>query len=423
MKNKLSIAVAVALLATSASAMQFQTLGYKSVAMGGAAVASSSGSMATYNNPALLAKTPYDVEVSLGGGLSYYDHGVAASVKALDDSGFMDTLEKADNDISSLSAQDTQSLISGKNVVLNMDGNAIQLAPQVYLSAQAGSFGLGVFASSDIVCIANINQTYDKLIFENGGTYVELQDNGNVVASSAGAYNSTSMKFAIDSGLSYMNAVGIVVTEVPLAYGHTFELSGGNLMVGGAIKYMKGYSYTEKVSLDDVDNNTGAKTDLTSNNVGIDLGLAYEPSFVKDLTLALVAKNLNSPDFDVIGGSKIEVDAMVRAGLAYDIFDSLEIAADIDLTKNKTLLASVDSQMVGGGLNFHPVSWFAVRAGIMKNMADNDKAGMIYTAGLGFGLKWLQVDLSGQMSANTTTVDGTEVPQYAKVSLALISRW
>ena len=44
-------------------------------------------------------------------------------------------------------------------------------------------------------------------------------------------------------------------------------------------------------------------------------------------------------------------------------------------------------------------------------------------AGLGLGLKWLQVDLSGQMSQNSTTVDGESYPQYAKVNLALISRW
>ncbi len=64
MNNKLSLAVITALCITSASAMQFQTLGYKSIGMGGAGVANSSGSVATYNNPALLAKTKYDVEIS-----------------------------------------------------------------------------------------------------------------------------------------------------------------------------------------------------------------------------------------------------------------------------------------------------------------------------------------------------------------------
>ncbi len=114
---------------------------------------------------------------------------------------------------------------------------------------------------------------------------------------------------------------------------------------------------------------------------------------------------------------------MVRAGVAYNIFESLEIAADIDLTKNETLIPDVKSQMVGGGLSYHPASWFAIRGGLMKNLDSSDKADVIYTAGLGIGLKWFQVDLSAQMSSNDTTVGGTDYPEYAKVNLAIISRW
>jgi hypothetical protein len=59
----------------------------------------------------------------------------------------------------------------------------------------------------------------------------------------------------------------------------------------------------------------------------------------------------------------------------------------------------------------------------MQNLDAKDKAGIIYTAGLGFGLKWLQLDLSAQMASKTTTVEGTSYPEYAKINLALISRW
>ncbi len=80
-----------------AHAMQFQTIGYKSVAMGGAAVANSTASTATYDNPALLAKAQYDVEISIGGGASFHDHGVGAAAQELDDSGFLDTLDRLEN--------------------------------------------------------------------------------------------------------------------------------------------------------------------------------------------------------------------------------------------------------------------------------------------------------------------------------------
>jgi len=423
MKNKLSLAVLAALCVTSVSAMQFQTLGYKSVGMGGAGVASSSGSVATYNNPALLAKSTYNVEVSLGGGISTYDHGAGASMQALDNSGFIDTMDKISNDTGSLTESDKQNLIDGKNIVMAMDSDSVELAPQAYFAAQVSGFGIGVFGSSDAVGTAVVSQAHDQLIFTDDGTnYIHIDDNGNETPSTAVAYTSSSIDYAVNNNLTYVQAVGIGLAEVPVAYGHKFELSGGNIMIGGAAKFMQAITYTETLSID----NSGSsddKNDKTSTSFGIDLGLAYEPSFAKDLTIAIVAKNLNSPEFDFIDGSTHSIDPMIRAGIAYNIFDSLEIAADIDLTENDTFVGEVKSQMLGGGLNFQPTSWFSLRGGLMQNLDSNDKAEMIYTAGLGIGVKWFQIDLSGQMSQNTTTVDGQEYPQYAKVNLALISRW
>lgn len=427
MKIKLSLAVLAAICFTSASAMSFQTLGYKSVAMGGAGVASSAGSTATYNNPALLAKTPYDVEVSLGAGASVYDHGVGASFKALDDSGFIDTINKVSNDTASLTTADQTNLVSGKNIVLAMDGNAIEISPQGYFSVQVENFGIGVFASSDIVGTAVVDQAHNKLIFENSaspGTYYELNDDGTQSVSNATAYTSTSIEYAVNNGLTYVQATGVILGEVPIAYGHKFELSAGKLMLGGAAKYMQATTYSEKLQIDNSGSlNSSEKKDKTTSNFGVDLGIAYEPSFSNDLTLGIVGKNLNSPDFEFADGSTYSVEPMIRLGVAYNIFESLEFAADMDLTQNKTFVSGVDSQMVGGGLNWHPASWFALRGGVMQNLDNDDKAGLIYTAGLGFGPKWFQLDLSAQLSPKTTNVNGTEFPQYAKVNLALISRW
>ena len=71
----------------------------------------------------------------------------------------------------------------------------------------------------------------------------------------------------------------------------------------------------------------------------------------------------------------------------------------MDLTRNKTFNNEVDSQMVGGGFNYEPFkSLFALslRGGLMYNLDTDDKSGLIYTAGLGIGVKWIQLDLSAQ---------------------------
>ncbi len=421
----LSLSTVVLLSASTLHAIKFETLGYQSVSMGGAAVANSTGSIAAYNNPALLAKTPYSIEVSLGGGISTYDHGALASVTKLENSGFIDTLDKASQNVLSLTPEDQQNLIDGTGIIIDMNGNAVTIAPQGYLGAQVYGFGFGVFGSSDSAATAVVDQAHNQLYFDNNGVYLDLY--GNPILQLQ--YEAQSIEYAINQGLTYMDVTGAALVEVPIAYGYNFETTLGNIMVGGALKYMQAITYTDQYKIDNsgqINNGTDVKKDKQSSNVGMDLGIAYQPSFSYDLTLGLVGKNLNSPKFEFYDGTQYTIDPMVRAGLAYNIFESLQIAADIDLTSNTLLTEGVESQMVGGGINYEPfTSLFALslRGGLMQNLHSGDNAGLIYTAGLGIGLKWFQIDLSGQMSSNSNTVDGTTVPEYTKVNLALVSRW
>ncbi|MEE8589555.1 MAG: conjugal transfer protein TraF [Sulfurimonadaceae bacterium] len=425
MQSKLALSLSTILLlsASSLHAIKFETLGYKSISMGGASVASSTGSIATYNNPALLGKTPYTLEVSLGGGIGTYDHGALASITKLDDSGFIDTLDKASQDVTTLTAADRQNLIDGTGIIIDMDGNAVTVTPQGYLAAQVSGFGFGVFGGSDSAVTAVVDQAHDQLYFDNNGIYLDLY--GTPITQTQ--YEDESIEYAINNDLTYLDVTGAVLAEVPIAYGHNFETTLGNIMVGGALKYMQAITYTDRLKIDNSEEDgDDLKKDKTSSNFGLDLGVAYQPSFSYDLTFGLVAKNLNSPEFDFHDGSKYTIDPLVRAGIAYNIFDSLEVAADIDLTSNKVLTDGLESQMVGGGLNYEPFeSFFALslRAGLMQNLHSGDKAGLIYTAGMGIGVKWFQIDLSGQMSGNSNTIEDTTVPQYSKVNLALISRW
>lgn len=434
MNTKLSFAALAFVSVTSLSAMQFQTLGYKSVSMGGAAVASSSSSMATYNNPALLAKSKYDVEISLGGGMSYQDHGGGAAIKSLYDSNFLDAVDRISNGQYSASslASDIPTLLKGVDVIMNMDGDAAEAAPHGYFAAELYGFGIGVFAVSEGVGEGVVSKDHnlvmiedtsrDKYItFSNTGT--TLSNVGDPVADQL--YQSRSIEYAMNNGLTYLNVKGIAVGEVPIAYAHNFDTSVGSVMVGGALKYMQGYTYAQKYKIDNSGSVNGSegKRDKMSSSFGVDLGLAYEPSMIEDMTIGFVAKNLNSPEFSVVTGEKITIDPMMRLGIAYNISESFEIAGDFDISSNKTFVSGVNSQMLGGGLNWHPASWFSLRGGLMQNMDTNDNSGLIYTAGIGLGIKWFQFDLSGQYSSNSTTIEGATVPEYAKVNFAIISRW
>ena len=428
MLNFRHLAVATAAILTlsaNVSALEFHTIGYKSVGMGGAAVANSSGSTAAYNNPAMLVFAKHDVEVFLGVGTSVHDGGMAASMSELDDLGFTDAIDRIEDGAGSIQASDRQILLDAKPIVLGMDNQSAQVAPQAALGIQIGSFGSGLFAVGEGAAVGVIDQTHTEYIFHDGsGNYYDIYGN----LSDEATYISSSMIYAIENGDTYAAMYGIAITEVPLAYGYAFDTEFGKVAIGGAVKFMQGTTFFGKFVLDSDEEFTDVmdNSDKTTSQVGIDLGLAYKPSFSDDLTLALAGKNLNSPEFDYVDNpivSTYEVEPMVRFGVAYDIFDSLEIAMDYDLTANETMMPDVDAQYLGGGLNFHPFTWLSLRGGAMQNMDSSDDAGLIYTAGVGLGIKWIQIDLSAKMATNEITVNGEDYPQYTKVNIAIVSKW
>jgi hypothetical protein len=176
---------------------------------------------------------------------------------------------------------------------------------------------------------------------------------------------------------------------------------------------------TESDSIqDDIED---AQQDATS--WGVDVGLAFRPSVVRGFTVGLAAKNLNTPSFDTVTDGTLKVQPQVRAGLAFDPPGRwLTLAADVDLTANETLLSNVNAQYAGAGLNIHPFSWLCLRGGAMVNLAEADD-GLIWTAGLGIGLKWFQVDVAGQYSTETSTINEDEAPRYFRGEVALVSKW
>ena len=408
---------------TSVFAMQFQTLGYQSIGMGGASVANSENAYSTYNNPALLAKE--NKSISFSAGIEAHDYNLATSIKAIKDTHLNATINKLNgltlSTLASITPDDVTNLENGRTLLLNVNGNSVVLNPQAALAIQYKNFGFGVFSSSDIALTAYVDKVHDQLIFNNGSLYYKVNSDGTVSNSNSTAYTNTSMEYALQNGLTYLEAKGFVLAEVPIAYGTSYDIGIGNLMVGGAVKYIEAETYIQKFKVDNYGSSDTSKHNKLNQNFGVDIGLAYVPSFSKNLTIGIVGKDLNTPSFKFEDGSNVKVDPMVRAGVAYNIFDSLQIAGDIDLTNNKTMINGLNSQNVGGGLDFHPLTWFSIRGGLFQNLDHNDKAGIIYTSGITFGPKVFNFDISGQMSGNKTSINNVSYPEYAKVNFSLNS--
>ncbi len=427
MKNKIVLSLGViSLLSLGAHAQSFSPIGYKAASMGGAGVASSKNALASYYNPALLAKPDSDVEIALGAGIGYVDNGAVESVNKLNDVSFFELINNA---TPPTVAPDLATLQNSRDIIIGMDGEGGLVTPDAYFSAQVGSFSLGVFGTAEIAASAVVDQAHNRLIIFDGTNYTDIEVSLLPGNSNSTDYNAFSLEYAINNDLTYLNVDTLSIAEVPLSYGHAFDTAIGAVSLGGTFKFMQGTTYNGKINIDtefaDMEDELKA-TEKKTSTFGLDLGLLYEPEFSEGLRIGLVGKNLNKPTFDRFDGSKIAVDPMIRVGLAYDIFESLEFAVDYDVTENDTLLASASqaykTQYVGGGLNWHPVSWASLRGGLMENLSTSDE-GTIYTAGLSVGPSFFQLDISAQMSSKENTVDGDSYPAAARVNVALISRW
>ena len=423
MKKITKSIVAATLLTTSLNAASFQVLGSKATSMGGAGIATSPSSLASYNNPALLAKNKKTFAFHTGVGVGYRDNGVLDTVSQLDDLNFSDLVELAENSTSltGVSFNDLTKLNQSKNIILGANNQSFNVAPTVDVAFAIKNFGFGIFANADVAGTSKVDQKYNRLIFKNGTNYYELKsDNTVATVSDTTAYENSSLIYAMDEGIGNTGVQldGLAVIEIPVAYGHAFGTDFGDIYLGGAFKLMKGTTYSsfhsfssDKDISDDFDKN---KKDSTT--VGLDLGVAYNPSFDEDLTLALVGKNLNSPSFDRTVGKDFKLDPMVRAGAAYKI-SFVELAFDVDLTENESI-NGMKSRYVGGGASFD-LFILDLNAGVMKNLSSNDDSGLIYTAGVSMG----PVELSAQMASKSTHIDGTKLPKQASVNLAIAFSW
>lgn len=421
MKKITKSIVAATLLTTSLNAASFQVLGSKATSMGGAGVATSPSSLASYNNPALLAKNKKTFAFHTGVGVEYRDNGVLDTVSQLDDLNFSD-LTDLGNTISGTTVynqEEVDKLFKAKNIILGANNQSFNVAPTVDVAFAVKNFGFGIFANADVAGTSKVDQQYDRLIFENGGNYFELNSDNSVTSSTQPNYENSSLIYAMDEGESTgVQLDGLAVIEIPVAYGHAFGTDFGDIYLGGAFKLMKGttYSHFHSFSSDEDILDNFDETKKESTTVGLDLGVAYNPSFDEDLTLALVGKNLNSPSFDRINGGEFKLDPMVRAGAAYKI-SFVELAFDVDLTENESI-NGVKSRYVGGGASFD-LFILDLNAGLMKNLSSNDDSGLIYTAGVSMG----PVELSAQMASKSTHIDGTKLPKQASVNLAIAFSW
>lgn len=352
-----AIAIFVGLMIPAqAMALEFVTVGPRSMGMGGAGVAVTTDSLATYWNPAGLAMTQ-TADVRIQGSGQVIDRlGIADAIH---------DLEKFDSNDPNIAAnvakaQDIADRINRPGATVSINGSA-----GLYIKGHLGEHAFGV----------NIS---------------DVATGGGFVSTPAGVTNNI-------TSVSLTGTMALRALEVrQAAFSYAYAFSDKMFSIGVTGKFLQGAAYSGSMGL-----NGGTDVTITDNfgkgtistAFGIDVGAIYRPS--SWLRFGLVAKDINQPTFDDVGGGELKLGPQIRGGVALNPYSSLTLTADVDATSNKTFVPGVKSQVLSLGAEQTIFSEFlSFRLGAFKNMKD---AGTPFTptAGLGLRLFAFRADVGG----------------------------
>jgi hypothetical protein len=187
---------------------------------------------------------------------------------------------------------------------------------------------------------------------------------------------------------------GLEARQAVASYAYAFMDRLFSLGVSG--KIIQGAAYTGTATIqggNDVSLSDNLGKAKTSTAFGVDVGAMFRPS--SWLRAGIVAKDINQPKFDTPAGGQFKLNPQVRAGTAINPWETLTLTADIDVTKNKTLVPGTKSQVLSVGAEQTILSeLLSLRIGAFKNTADANSF-ITPTAGFGIRLFALRVDLGG----------------------------
>ncbi len=335
---------------TMSSAVEFVIVGPRAVGMGGAGVAVTTDSLATYWNPAGLALT------------QTIDVRAQVSAQGFDRLGIIDTLE----DIDDINDADTSAANQARlqNLLNDLNGSSLSAlaALGLYFKGNWGEHALGI----------NISDV------ETGGAFTNTPLTAVVAGGELDVVGELQVNFleARQIALSYAYAIW----EKKISFGITGKIIQG-------VAYRRGIDVEKDFDLADE-----LKNSKKSYEFGLDIGAMVHP--VSWLQLGIVGKDLNKPSFKTPGGGKFTLRPQVRGGVAVIPFSATTISFDADLTKNKTLVPGLRSRVFSLGIEQGIFDVVFLRAGALKNVEDA-KSRVTPTAGLGIRLWAFQFDVGG----------------------------
>ncbi|AUO68048.1 conjugal transfer protein [Citrobacter freundii complex sp. CFNIH2] len=377
-------------------------------AMGGTGVASANYGSGVLINPALLAKSQPDDDITvifpaIGGQISDKDN----LRDKIDD--VTDDVNQYRRSLDNINPLDL--FVPGSAGYRQVSTAAGDLADQLEslkgktASAKAGG-GLAVSIPNDVLAVAFVAKA-------NARARVSSSIDQGDIDTLRGVEAVPSSILAVDPDNLKSKGFGraAIVSDYGVAVARQFELGGVPVSVGVTPKLQKTWLYNYTVSIYDFNSDDINSSRYRNDDTGFNMDAGLAADFGEHWTVGLSGQNLFSRDIDTkeVAGVRdtYQIRPLVTAGVAWQN-DLLTLSADGDLTETKGFKSEENSQYVGVGAEVRPLDWLAVRAGYRADVKDNDSN--VFTGGVGFApFNRVHLDLMGLYGEDETWGAGAQV--------------
>ena len=398
-------------------------------AMGGTGVATANYGSAAFINPALLAKSQPEDDITV------ILPAVGAQITDKDNledeiDKINDRIDYYDDAVDNLTLQDI--LLNPVGTLNQFQGAARELADELdYLRGKTASAraaaGISVAIPNDVLSVAFIAKGYaharvSTSIDPQDITYLRSIQNSNLVAAGVALDAAVNGSDQITENLNSV-AFGraAIVSDYGIALAHQFDFGGVPVSFGVTPKVQKTWLYNYTASIYDYDSGDLNSSRYRTDNTGFNVDAGVAADFGQNWTVGVTGQNLVSRDLDtkdvqirngrtgevVSYKDTYQIRPLVTAGVAWHN-DLVTLTADGDLTETKGFKSEENSQFVGVGAEVRPLNWLAVRAGYRADVKDNESD--VFTAGVGFApFNRVHLDLTGIVGENETWGAGAQL--------------
>ena len=403
------------LLATNVGAVPFGAFDPRSLAMGGAGVASGTSANAAYYNPALLSM--YKTRKEIGRNSRFiFPTATAKATEAwealatIEDENLEQNLVDAINAFPPLSQANSQDAQVVLDAAAELQDNLDELLDgPIHADANIGTIlGIGhkQEGGSFIINVRGVgsgvidNFAADVALLED---YVEamqfVESNGAAGAPHPELFDANgNLIDQTDNLSSIATGAGLLITELGVAVSKLFEIANRDIAIGITPKILRVITYDVTADATTGDTNT-AKSDDEDWDVNLDVGVAHQ--FNSQWRAGLIFKNIVPLSYTSDLGTEMKLDPQVRAGVAYYSPWGL-YALDLDLIANDPVVYGSESQELALGGEWRVYRMFQLRAGIAKNLQGvGDSGDPLYS----LGLRW---DFGGILDLTYALGTGSE---------------